>query len=62
MAAVSPAVVVPGALSLKKSGYGVVKGVPTLLIAASSIDDVLAISVYTIALGFAIKSVCYPGI
>ncbi|ODN02076.1 Mitochondrial sodium/hydrogen exchanger 9B2 [Orchesella cincta] len=56
LAAVSPAVVVPGALSLKKAGYGVVKGVPTLLIAASSIDDVLAISCYTIALGLAITT------
>ncbi|CAL8127012.1 unnamed protein product [Orchesella dallaii] len=56
LAAVSPAVVVPGALSLKKAGYGVVKGVPTLLIAASSIDDVLAISFYTICLGFAVST------
>lgn len=55
LGAVSPAVVVPGALSLKKGGYGVIKGIPTLLIAASSIDDVLAISIYTIALGFAIQ-------
>jgi len=51
---VSPAVVVPSILALKKRGYGVVQGVSTLLIAASSIDDVLAISLYTIFLGLAI--------
>jgi len=50
LSAVSPAVVVPGILSLSRKGYGVAKGIPTLLIAASSIDDVLAITLYTIFL------------
>ncbi|CAG7835848.1 unnamed protein product [Allacma fusca] len=52
LAAVSPAVVVPGMLSLKKKNYGVQSGIPTLLIAASSIDDVLAISCFAISLSF----------
>jgi NhaP-type Na+/H+ or K+/H+ antiporter len=56
LAAVSPAVVVPGMLSLKKRNYGVGQGVPTLLIAASSIDDVLAISLYTIFMGLALSA------
>lgn len=55
LAAVSPAVVVPGMLSLQKKNYGVKEGIPTLLIAASSIDDVLAISAYSIALTFTKK-------
>ena len=44
LAAVSPAVVVPSLLGLQERGYGVDKGIPTLVIAAASVDDVLAIS------------------
>ena len=51
LAAVSPAVVVPCLLSLQERGYGVDKGIPTLVIAAASVDDVLAISGFTILLG-----------
>jgi len=40
---------------LKKRGFGVSKGVPTLLIASSSIDDVLAITLYTIFLSIGIS-------
>ncbi|KAF4019751.1 hypothetical protein G4228_011542 [Cervus hanglu yarkandensis] len=42
--AVSPAVVVPSMLRLQEKGYGVEKGIPTLLIAASSLDDIVSIS------------------
>ncbi|TRY75264.1 hypothetical protein TCAL_08307 [Tigriopus californicus] len=51
LAAVSPAVVVPCLLQLQKEGYGVAKGIPTLVMAAASVDDVLAISGFTIVLG-----------
>ena len=44
LAAVSPAVVVSGVLPLKEHGYGLDKGIPTILIASSSVDDILAIS------------------
>ena len=44
IAAVSPAVVVPSLILLKNAGYGINKGVPSLVMAASGIDDVLAIS------------------
>ena len=44
LAAVSPAVVVPGMLSLQERGYGTGKGIPTLVMAAASFDDVIAIS------------------
>nr|KAG5713906.1 hypothetical protein BaRGS_024533 [Batillaria attramentaria] len=53
IAAVSPAVVVPCLLSLSERGYGVDKGVPTLVIAAASIDDVLAITGFGVTLGIA---------
>nr|XP_012626396.1 sodium/hydrogen exchanger 9B1-like isoform X4 [Microcebus murinus] len=44
LGAVSPAVVVPSMLSLQERGYGIEKGIPTLLIAASSLDDIVAIT------------------
>lgn len=44
LGAVSPAVVVPSMLLLQEKGYGVEKGIPTLLVAASSLDDILAIT------------------
>lgn len=53
LGAVSPAVVVPSMLSLQDSGYGVDKGIPTLIMAASSCDDVLAISMFGVFLGIA---------
>ena len=53
LGAVSPAVVVPSMLILQKNGYGVSEGIPTLIMAASSCDDVLAISMFSIFLGVA---------
>lgn len=44
LGAVFPAVVVPSMLLLQGGGYGVEKGVPTLLMAAGSFDDILAIT------------------
>ncbi|XP_062305348.1 sodium/hydrogen exchanger 9B2-like [Osmerus eperlanus] len=56
LSAVSPAVVVPSMLLLQKDGYGVQKGIPTLLMAAGSFDDVLAITGFTTCLGVAFAS------
>ncbi|KAI1887531.1 hypothetical protein AGOR_G00191270 [Albula goreensis] len=53
LGAVSPAVVVPSMLLLQKDGYGVEQGVPTLLMAAGSFDDVLAITGFTTCMGVA---------
>jgi NhaP-type Na+/H+ or K+/H+ antiporter len=51
LAAVSPAVIIPCLMSLSSRGYGVAKGIPTLVIAACSADDVVAISGFGIFLG-----------
>lgn len=59
LAAVSPAVVVPSMLSLHEKGYGVDKGIPTLVIAAASVDDVLAISGFGVTLGIAFSKGLY---
>jgi solute carrier family 9B (sodium/hydrogen exchanger), member 1/2 len=51
LAAVSPAVVVPLMIDFMDHGRGNQKGIPTLLLAASSIDDVFVIVLFTIFLG-----------
>ncbi|KAM5340148.1 sodium/hydrogen exchanger 9B2 isoform 4-T4 [Glossophaga mutica] len=56
LGAVSPAVVVPSMLLLQEQGYGVEKGVPTLLMAAGSFDDILAITGFNTCLGVAFST------
>jgi len=51
LAAVSPAVVVPLMIDFMDRGRGAKKGIPTLLLAASSIDDVFVIVLFSIFLG-----------
>ena len=51
LGAVSPAVVVPLMIEFMDRGRGSKKGIPTLLLAASSIDDVFVIVLFTIFLG-----------
>ncbi|XP_039256548.2 sodium/hydrogen exchanger 9B2-like isoform X1 [Styela clava] len=48
--AVAPACVVPSMIKFQEEGYGVDHGVPSLLIAAASIDDIVAINVFNILL------------
>merc|ERR1719204_2158941 len=55
LAAVSPAVIIPSLMNLSERGYGVAKGIPTLVIAACSADDVVAISGFGIFLGITFK-------
>ena len=50
LGAVSPAVLVPSMMILHNAGYGVKKGIPTTLIAASSFDDIIAITVFSVFL------------
>ncbi|XP_063361046.1 sodium/hydrogen exchanger 9B2-like [Cydia amplana] len=50
IASVSPAVVVPCLFRLKDEGYGVAKGIPTLLLAAAAIDDSVSVAVFSIIL------------
>mmetsp|Transcript_4912 Transcript_4912/g.7373 ORF Transcript_4912/g.7373 Transcript_4912/m.7373 type:complete len:496 (+) Transcript_4912:12-1499(+) len=55
VAAVSPAVVVPSLLGLEQRGYGRGSGVPTLVVAAAALDDVLSLSGFGVSLGFAVS-------
>ncbi|KAG5885182.1 hypothetical protein JTB14_000945 [Gonioctena quinquepunctata] len=48
VAAVSPAVVVPCLFRLRSRGYGVVKGIPTLVIAIAGITDAVSVAVFGI--------------
>lgn len=51
LAAVSPAVIVPQMLDFINRGIGNKKGIPTLVLASASIDDVFAITLFTAFLG-----------
>ncbi len=51
IAAVSPAVVVPQMLYFSEKGMGTDKGIPTLILAGASIDDVFAITIFSTFLG-----------
>ena len=51
LAAVSPAVVVPLMIDFMDRGRGTKKGIPTLLLGASSVDDVFVIVLFTVFLG-----------
>jgi NhaP-type Na+/H+ or K+/H+ antiporter len=53
IAAVSPAVVVPAMLQLKEAGFGKNKEVPTLVLAGASLDDVFAITIFSVFAGLA---------
>jgi NhaP-type Na+/H+ or K+/H+ antiporter len=51
IAAVSPAVIVPSMLDFMEKGLGERKGIPTLILAGASIDDVFAITIFSTFLG-----------
>jgi len=51
LAAVSPAVVVPRMIRFNREGRGTAKGIPTLVLAGASVDDVVAIVAYSVLIG-----------
>lgn len=51
LAAVSPAVVVPRMVRLMEEGYGVKQGIPQLILAGASVDDVYVIVLFSTFLG-----------
>lgn len=53
LAAVSPAVVVPKMLHLMEAGRGVRQGIPQLIMAGASVDDVFVIVLFTACTGLA---------
>ncbi|MCM1494741.1 MAG: cation:proton antiporter [Bacteroides sp.] len=48
IAAVSPAVIVPRMIRLMEEGYGTDKGIPQLILAGASVDDVFVIVLFTV--------------
>lgn len=51
LAAVSPAVVVPRMIRFNQEDRGTAKGIPTLVLAGASVDDVTAIVAYSVLIG-----------
>ena len=69
LAAVSPAVVVPRMVKLMEEGYGVKEGIPQLILAGASVDDVYVIVLFSTFVGmmqgkgaFGHQLCKYPGI
>ncbi|GFY60752.1 hypothetical protein TNIN_92691 [Trichonephila inaurata madagascariensis] len=56
MSSISPEVVMPIILKHESKGYGVKKGIPTLIIAACSLDDILGIACFTICFSIAFST------
>ncbi len=54
LSAVSPAVVVPSMLELRDKGYGHKKAIPTVVLAGASLDDVFAITCFSVFLSLAV--------
>lgn len=52
IAAVSPAVVVPRMIKLIDDGYGKDKGIPQLILAGASVDDIVVIVIFTVLTAF----------
>ncbi|MBO5145091.1 MAG: cation:proton antiporter [Lachnospiraceae bacterium] len=53
IAAVSPAVIVPRMIRLMNEGYGTDKGIPELILAGASVDDVFVIVIFTVFMSLA---------
>lgn len=51
LGAVSPAIVVPRMIGLIENGYGKAKGIPQMILAGASVDDVFVIVLFTSFLG-----------
>ncbi|CAM2944309.1 cation:proton antiporter [Hathewaya histolytica] len=51
LAAVSPAVIVPFMLKLKKNGNGMDKDIPVIILSGASIDDIFAITLFGVFIG-----------
>jgi len=47
IAAVSPAVVIPSMIRFQEQGYGTKKGIPTMILASASLDDIIALTMFS---------------
>ncbi|KAF8763960.1 Sodium/hydrogen exchanger 9B2 like protein [Argiope bruennichi] len=56
MSAISPEVVMPLIINLEQQGYGINKGINTLIVAALSLDDILAIAAFTVCFSIAFST------
>lgn len=59
--AVSPAVIVPKMLKLTEEGYGTEQGIPQMILAGASVDDVFVIVMFSAFTAFAKTGTVSPG-
>ena len=62
LGAVSPAIIVPRMIKLIEEGYGKEHGIPELLLAVSSIDDIFVIILFTSLMGIYIEGEFTPSV
>ena len=51
LGALSPAVTVPSLVNLQDRQYGIAKGIPTMLLAAGGLDNVMCVTGFSVFLG-----------
>ncbi len=56
LAAASPAIIISQMLSFIKQRKGIIKGIPSLIMAGCAVDDVIAITLFSVFLGFYTKT------
>lgn len=56
VAAVSPALIVPAMLDLREQGFGMNKGIPVIVLAGASVDNILAVTLFSIFSAMAVSA------
>ncbi|MEW5784519.1 MAG: cation:proton antiporter [Bacillota bacterium] len=56
IAAVSPALIVPSMLDLREQGIGMNKGIPLIILAGASVDNVLAVTLFSVFSAMAVSA------
>ncbi|XP_052237809.1 sodium/hydrogen exchanger 9B2-like [Dreissena polymorpha] len=56
LGALSPAVTVPSLVNLQDRKYGVTKGIPTMLLSAGGLDNVMCVTAFSVLLGIIFSS------
>jgi len=59
---VSPALIVPAMLNLREQGFGMNKGIPVIALAGASVDNILAVTLFSIFSAMAVSAQKLVGI
>ena len=62
LAAVSPAILVPSVMILIQLKRGIKKGIPMIMLASASFDDIVAITMFSLFVSVAFQSIKIDGL